>query len=90
MTQYHVLAHHRRWVYAANITESISTDSTHRRFTATIDGWRGWLIWEGKMDNFPGTERIIQCVKALRDRVMANEKAVFTEKGPFMKEEAQP
>lgn len=45
-----ILARHSRWVNKCVISESVlDSDDTPsiRRFTATIDGWTGFRLYEG-------------------------------------------
>jgi hypothetical protein len=47
MRQWKVLARHK-WVAGCTITESINLqDDSKRKFTATIRGWRNFLLFEG-------------------------------------------
>jgi hypothetical protein len=73
-----VIARHNNWVSGATITESIIDDSGNRRFTATIQGWRNFLIYEGR----PGDDvsaRVQTKVREIRDRIKAGDEKVFNE-----------
>ena len=79
-----ILARHK-WVAGCTITESederISTkDRAYCRFTATIRGWRNWVIYEGFC--FEGLSKaVISQVKKIRDRIDSEDESVFYENG---------
>lgn len=82
--KWEVLARHK-WVAGATITESAMVNSPNglRRYTATIRGWRNWLITEEETaykDMKERTDRIIARVKQIRDRIDAGDQSVFMEK----------
>ena len=79
-----ILARHR-WVSGATITESelieddpISAGTFYRRFTATIRGWRGFRIFEGRL--YPNVVKDVKAkVVEIRDRIDAGDETVFYE-----------
>lgn len=75
-----VIARHNNWVSGATITESIIDDynSGIRRFTATIKGWRNFLIYEGQTSDDVG-RRVQAKVREIRDRIEAGDEKVFNE-----------
>ncbi len=71
-----------RYVEGAVITQSVEqhSDGWLMRFTATIRGWRAFVIAEG----CPGKgdfhfQDVINKVQEIRDRIDANDEAVFHE-----------
>ncbi len=75
-----VIGRHK-WVSGATITESYDTSKerlgyTYRRFTATIRGWRNFLIYEGELKE-EVTKKVIKRVKELRDRIDKGDESVF-------------
>ena len=79
-TSWQVIARHK-WVSGATITESCSDDN-QRRFTATVRGWTGFKIYEGKI--YSGmAQAVMDKVITIRDRIDAGDETVFTEKGAF-------
>lgn len=71
-----------RWVLDALITESIQGDKV--RFTATIHGWQGFLIYEGKY--YEGlSQDIAETVRDIRDRIEAGDESVFWISMPVIK-----
>ena len=71
LIHYRVLARHR-WVSGCTITESISDCDRYRRFTATIDGWRGFEIYCGALyeaDHKDIIRRIIAKVKEIQENI---------------------
>ena len=73
-----VIARHNNWVNGATITESIIDDSGNRRFTATIKGWRNFLIYEGQ----PGDDvsaMVQKKVREIRDRLEAGDEKALNE-----------
>ena len=76
--RWRIIGRHR-WVAGAVITESYATDDdTVRRFTATIRGYGGWRIFEGKIA--PGIDQVVtERVRAIRDRIEAGDDSVFQE-----------
>jgi hypothetical protein len=73
-----VIARHNNWVSGATITESIIDDSGNRRFTSTIQGWRNFLIYEGRPGDDVG-RRVQAKVREIRDRIEAGDEKVFHE-----------
>lgn len=71
-----VLARHNNWVRGATITESINGDV--RRFTATVDGWRNFFIYEGPPGSDVGV-KVQTKVREIRDRIRAGDDKVFNE-----------
>ena len=71
-----VVARHKDWVAGATITES--DNNSVRRFVATVEGWRDFLIYEGQ----PGDDvsgKIQVKVREIRDRLRAGDKNVLNE-----------
>lgn len=68
-----------KWLAGCLITESYDVeDYTYRRFTATINGWRNFKIYEGYIvQNF--TDSIIARVKSIRQRIEEGDDSVFRE-----------
>ncbi len=77
-----ILARHK-WVSGAIITESVDTnkgnkDTSYRRFTATIRGWRNWRIFEGYLKE--NTAQIVMNkVREIRDKIDNGDEKVFLE-----------
>lgn len=73
-SKFRLLARHKRWVHGATISEHINDENT-RRFTATINGWQKWFIWEGPC---PAPAEAIQAkVREIRARIDAGDESVF-------------
>jgi len=79
-----IIARHK-WVSNATITESelIEDDipsglTLYRRFTATILGWRGFRIFEGRIYSGVGGD-VRAKVTEIRDRIEAGDESVFHE-----------
>ncbi len=77
-----VLARHK-WLIGCTITESndenrSTATQAYRRFTATIRGWRNWLIYEGFVTKNT-TQLVIDKVKSIRDRIDKGDESVFIE-----------
>ena len=75
-----VIGRHK-WVSGATITESYDESKetkghSYRRFTATIRGWRNFLIYEGVLKDGV-TKKVIKRVKELRDRIDSGDESVF-------------
>ena len=75
-----ILARHK-WLVGCTITESndenkSTASQAYRRFTATIRGWRNWLIFEGFVTEST-TQLVIDKVKSIRRRIDANDESVF-------------
>lgn len=71
-----ILARHHNWVAGATITESCNVDDTIRRFTATIRGWRNFLIYEGKIDKYTAGY-VIAKVRGVRDSIDEGDDSIF-------------
>jgi len=72
-----IIARHTNWVNGATITESV-IDDNNRRFTATIKGWRNFLIYEGR----PGddvSQKVQMKVREIRDRLEKGDESVLNE-----------
>lgn len=70
-----------KWVSGATITESYDVAKerlgySYRRFTATIRGWRNFLIYEGRLKVGVG-KLVIKRVKEIRDRIDSGDESVF-------------
>jgi len=75
-----ILARHK-WVGGCTITESedenkSTKEKAYRRFTATIRGWRNWLIFEGLVTENT-TQFVIDKVRSIRDRIDKGDESVF-------------
>jgi len=89
MRQWRIIGRHNRWVSGAKITETLLIEnSRYRRFTATIEGWGNWKIWQG--DFFReglDAETLVRLVKTkvtqIRDRIRAGDESVFQEPGAW-------
>lgn len=85
-----VLARHK-WVLGAVITESVDEkregykDISYRRFTATIEGFRNWKIYEGYLAE-DTSEKVKEAVKYIRDCIKGGNETIFKQKGYFLKE----
>jgi len=76
--QWQRLTRHR-WVAGATITESCSVNQDNiRRFTATIRGWRNWLIFEGDITKIDA-QQIMDKVIEIMDRIDNGDKEIFNE-----------
>ena len=73
-----IIARHK-WVAGATITESYDPANEEcRRFTATINGWRGFKIYEGHiLDNKQVTSAIIKQVKRIAESIKNGDETVF-------------
>ena len=77
-----ILARHK-WLAGCTITEcndeaKATNDKAYRKFTATIRGWRNFVIFEGLC--FPGMQKeISDKVKEIRNRIDKNDETVFGE-----------
>jgi hypothetical protein len=84
MNRWKILARHK-WVFGCLITESHNEFKSldgpcgaYRRFTATIDGWRGFKIYEGFC--FEGMADIIEArVRRIMERIKEGDDSVFKE-----------
>lgn len=82
--QWRILAKHK-WVNGCTITEShheFKSDSerAYRRFTATIDGWRNFKLYEGYLfDNEMLVKAIVSRVNSIRERIQSGDNSVFNE-----------
>ena len=83
MKQWKILARHK-WVEGVTITESAHLeDSTHRKFTATIRGFRNWKIYKGQPSDVL-SKKIQSKVIEIRDLIDAGNNEVFYKKGWFL------
>ncbi len=76
-----ILTRHK-WLVGCTITESNDENKStktqaYRRFTATIRGWRNWLIYEGFVTEGT-TQFVTDKVKSIRDRIDKGDESVFT------------
>lgn len=78
--KFKILARHK-WVLGCTITESCSIeDGSYRRFTATIDGWQGFKIYEGYIvDNGNLVDSVISRVRSIKQRIREGDNIVFHE-----------
>lgn len=83
-----VLAKHK-WVVDTIITESIDKkDESYRRFTATINGFRGWKIFEGYLTKNT-IEAVKNIVKQIKDKIDNGEDGIFYHKGYFLNQKGK-
>ncbi len=78
-----ILARHK-WLVGCLITESYDNakdteTQCYRRFTATIRGWRNWLIFDGLVTENT-TQFVIDKVNSIRNRIDDGDESVFNEK----------
>ena len=73
-----IIARHKKVIAGAVITESCNDDDTVHRYTATIRGWRNWVIYEGKVDR-DTFGWVVQRVREIRDRIDEGDDRVFIE-----------
>ncbi len=85
-----ILARHK-WVAGTVITESVDEkregykNVSFRRFTATIEGFRNWKIYEGYLAE--DTPRKVEgMVKHIQDCIKRGDETIFKHKGYFLKE----
>ncbi len=73
-----VIARHK-WVSGCTITESYRVDEDkYRKFTATINGWRGFELYCGAItDNETLTKRIIDKVKDIQQAIQRGDDWFF-------------
>lgn len=84
--KFKVLARHK-WLVGATITESMSlVDDGVRRFTATIEGWRNWKIYEGPLGGEKVTNFVLDKVRGIRKRIQSGDETVFEETNEFCRE----
>lgn len=77
-----IIARHK-WVAGCTITQSTDESKSNAtqaydRFTATIRGWRNWLIFEGIVTG-DTTQFVIDKVKSIRDRIDSGDDTVFND-----------
>jgi hypothetical protein len=72
-----IIARHK-WVAGATITESYNDDE-ERRFTATIDGYRNWRIYEGHLREDLAME-VIRIVKYIQNEIRKGNEEIFSRK----------
>ena len=70
-----------KWVSGAIITESYDNSKerlgySYRRFTATIRGWRNFLIYEGDLTEGV-TKKVRKRVIEIRDRIDKGDESIF-------------
>lgn len=79
MDKWHILARHK-WISNCTITESVLGNSTTRRYTATIYGWRNWKIWQGdikKIGNDAVVKLVTDKVRNIKERIEQHDESVF-------------
>jgi len=78
--KFKVLARHK-WIPDVTITESCSKDDDRiRRFTATILGFRNWVLYEGMIHNNVRTvETLIKKATEIKNRILNKDYTVFHE-----------
>ncbi len=85
-----ILARHK-WVKGAVITESVDEkregykDISFRRFTATIEGFQNWKIYEGYLTEHTA-EKVKEMVKHIQNLIKNGDETIFSHKGYFLKE----
>jgi hypothetical protein len=85
MKKWKIIARHKNWYPRTTVTESALVNDTGkvstRRFTATIQGWRNWIVYEGIM--YRGEELIRDIQKRCAEiskRIESGDETVFSEK----------
>lgn len=82
LSKYTLVGCHKRWVSGCEIREYVNEENM-RRFTATISGWRGWLIYEGPTP--APAEAIIAKVREILELIESGNEAIFNRSGkPFL------
>lgn len=84
-----VIAREHYWINGAIVYECYdSRDSSSRRWTATIRGYRNWKIgtarYDGNRTAHQITNEVKKHVEAIRDRIDAGDESVFTEEDKFV------
>jgi hypothetical protein len=78
-----IIARHK-WVHNCTISESYSSAGNIRRYTATINGWGNWKLYEGDPRKIEVAE-IIKKVKEIQNRILSKDVSVFQENGFMIK-----
>ena len=82
--RFHVVGRHR-WIAGAIIIESTDEDGWTRRFTATIQGWRNWKIYQGPAIN---PQFVADAVRRIRDRIDEGGETIFAERNEYAMDQA--
>ena len=85
------LAVHKDWVIGCKITESFDEKKegysqsavSYRRFTATILGWRGWIIFEDYLYEGVG-EDVKSAVEIIKKEIEKGNEKIFETKGTYV------
>ena len=80
-----IIARHK-WVSGCTITESHEDrggDRQYIRFTATIRGWRNWIIFEG-FARYDMPADVVYKVMEIRKLIDSGDEKIFDVKGPFI------
>ena len=83
-----ILARHK-WVEGAVITESVDEkregykDISYRRFTATIEGFQNWKIYEGYLTEDTAI-KVKEMVKHIQGCIKRGDETIFKHKGYFI------
>lgn len=75
--KYKKIASHKDWVSGATITESRKKNGD-TRFTATIEGWRNFKIYEGKPSD-EISKKVQEKVREIRDRLKSGDESILNE-----------
>jgi hypothetical protein len=82
-----VISRNRRSVSGCTITESYNTEDqgTPRlaRFTATIEGFQNFKIYEGRLYQGCGQD-VADCVRSIQRLVESGDEAVFKQEGYWL------
>ena len=71
-----VVQRNQKWVPGATITESVLEGTAHRRFTATVLGWRNFRVWEGDVEDLD-VQDVIAKVQDIKARIEVGDESVF-------------
>lgn len=75
------IARHTKWIKGCKITESVLQSDdipSIRRFTATIEGWQGFKVYEGPAGP-EVAQKVILRTGYIRDRILRGDENVFYE-----------
>jgi hypothetical protein len=78
MRKWIIIARHK-WVNNTTITESYyHSNNKNRRFVATVNGWRNFVLYEGEVSPII-IEKIINKVKYIKSKIENNDDIIFYE-----------
>lgn len=82
-----VISRNKRWVSGCTITESYDPDDSSSprlaRFTATVEGFQNFKIFEGRLYDGCGKD-VVDCVRVIQTRILAGDDAVFKHEGYWL------